>query len=99
MCHAGIDTGPRGDWAMSFAPRRCPNPRDRRGRLPRDDRTTPARAGDALLPPARLRAGRRGPGPGDLPRRLAQLRRLRGPLEPAHLAVPDRDEPQPERPA
>ena len=73
--------------------------RDRRSRLPRRDRAAAPRARGPLLPDARLRPGRRGPRAGDVPGRLARAGRLRRPRLPAHLAVPDRDEPLPERAA
>ena len=68
-------------------------------RSARSTEPLPARARGALLPDARLGPGRRGrscrrrcwpPGAGST---------LRGPRLAAHLAVPDRDEPLPERAA
>ena len=70
----------------------------RRARIRRAGRAVPARAAAALLPHARVAAGRRGPGPGDAARRLAEPRRLRGACVAARVALPDRDEPLPQRP-
>src|SRR5262245_33847262 len=75
-----------------------PHGRDR-GAVPRAHRAPPAGAAAALLPHPRLGPGRRGHGAGDAPGRLARPRRLRGPRVGALLAVPDRDQPLPERAA
>ena len=50
--------------------------RGRRGRLPRARRAAPERAPRALLPHARLAAGRRGCAPGDASPRVARARRI-----------------------
>ncbi|CAG7647141.1 hypothetical protein SBRY_40594 [Actinacidiphila bryophytorum] len=65
--------------------------------LPAAGGRIPARAAGPLLPDARLRPGRRGPGPGDVSARLARLRRLRGPLVAALLALPHRYQRMPDR--
>src|SRR5947209_3933860 len=52
----------------------------------------PRRAAGSLLPDAGVRRGGRGPGPGDVSAGVAVLRRVRGPLVGADLALPDRDE-------
>src|SRR5690242_3686150 len=72
--------------------------RGRRG-VPPADRAAPPRAPGALLPDARLSAGRRGRAAGDHARRLARPGRLRGPVQPADLAVPGGHQPLPERAA
>src|SRR5690242_6286131 len=56
------------------------------------DRAVPARAAGALLPDARLRLRRRGPGAGDPGPGLAVLQRFPGQVVVADLAVPDRDQ-------
>src|SRR5207247_2040963 len=56
-----------------------------------------ARAPAALLPAARLRAGRRGSRPGNAAGRLAWTRRFRGAGVAALLALPNRDQPEPQR--
>jgi hypothetical protein len=53
----------------------------------------------ALLPDPRLAARRRGHGAGDAPGRLAQPRDVRGARVRALLALPDRDQPLPQRAA
>ena len=53
---------------------------------------TPRRADRVLLPHARLLLRGRGRGAGHDGPRLAQLREVRGPLQPALVAVPHRDE-------
>ena len=58
------------------------------------DRT--ARAAGALLPDARLAAGRRGRAAGDAARGVAWAWRVRGALVGADLAVPDRHQPLPQ---
>ena len=73
--------------------------RGRRGGVSRAHRSPPARAAAALLPDPRLDAGRRGPGAGDAAGGVAGARGVRGPSLGARLALPDRDEPLPERAA
>ena len=68
------------------------------GRLPAGRRPVPPRADRALLSDDRIGLRRRGHGPGDLPARLAGVRRLRGPLLGAHLALPHRHERVPDQP-
>ncbi len=89
----------KGDDRDGRGATRSPGHARGRGRVPRADRSPPARAAAALLPHPRLDAGRRGPGPGDAAGGLARPRRVRGPRLRAHLALPDRDEPLPERAA
>ena len=67
------------------------------GRLPRRCPAVPARAAGALLPHDGVAARRRGPGAGDLPAGVEVLRRLRGPVVDAHLALPDRHQHLPDR--
>ena len=62
-------------------------------------RAVPARAAAALLPDARLADRRRGRAAGDAARGLARPGRLRGPGVAADVAVPDRDQPLPQRAA
>ena len=76
-----------------------PCPRGRRERLQEPGRSVPAGAPAALLPDPRIPPRRRGPGPGDAARGLARVGRLRGTCVVARLAVPDRDQPLPERAA
>ena len=59
----------------------------------------PPRAAGPLLPHARLVRRGRGPGAGDVPARVAQARRLRGPRVGPRLAVQDRHQrlPRPDR--
>ena len=65
--------------------------------VPGADRAAPAGAAGALLPDARLFPGRRGRPPGHAAGRLARPRRVRGTCLAAHLAVPDRHQPVPQR--
>ena len=57
-------------------------------------RAVPARAAGALLPPARHGGRGGGPRAGNVPAGLAFVRRLRGPLIAAHLALPHRHQAQ-----
>ena len=66
-------------------------------RVPRADRAAPPRAAGALLPDARVVPGRRGRPAGDAAGRLAGPRRVRGARVAAHLALPDRHQPLPQR--
>ena len=62
-------------------------------------RAVPARADRLLLPDARLPLRRRRRRPGDARQGVAEDRRLRGPLVGALLALPDRHQRLPRRPA
>src|SRR5919199_898142 len=74
-----------------------PRTRGRRGRVPRAHRALPPRAARALLPDPRLGPGRGGRDAGDAAGRVARALRLRGARLAARVAVPDRDEPLPQR--
>ncbi len=78
--------------------RRTARPGARRGpgRVRRPGRTAPPRAAGALLPDARLAAGRRGRAAGDAAGGVARPGRLRGPLVGTHLALPHRHQPVPQ---
>src|SRR5215468_9666650 len=76
-----------------------PGPGRRRAGVRRTRRPVPARAASALLPAARLGAGRRGRAAGDLAGGLAGPGRVRGPLLGPVLAVPDRHSALPQRAA
>ena len=95
-----------GQLASCGAPGVSP-PRDRQGKVCTDERDDadatgrglraghrPSAAGTprALLPPARVGRGGRGPGPGGLPAGLAGVPPVRGPLLGADLDVHDRHE-------
>src|SRR5215831_6770843 len=71
----------------------------RRARVRRVDSAVPARVAAVLLPDARHYPGRRGPAPGDARGGLARTRPVRGAVRVAYLAIPNRDEPLPERAA
>ena len=73
-------------------------PTDRAAGLRRADPALPARAAGALLPDERLGPRGRGPGAGDVPARLEGERRLPGPLQRPHLALPDRHQRLPHQP-
>ena len=68
-----------------------------RRRVPGADRAAPPGAAGALLPDARIVPGRRGRPAGHAAGRLAGLRRVRGTRLAAHLALPDRHQPVPQR--
>src|SRR5512133_2855756 len=74
-----------------------PRPRGRREGVSRADRPVPRRAAAALLPNPRLAPGCRGRRAGDAARSLARAARVRGTRLTARMALPDRDEPVPER--
>ena len=69
----------------------------RRRRVPGADRAAPPGAPGALLPDARIAAGRRGRPAGHAAGRLAGPRRVRGTGLDPHLALPDRHQPVPQR--
>ena len=69
------------------------------GGVPGAHGAVPPRAPGALLPDPRLGAGRRGLAAGDVAGGLARPRRVRGARVAADVAVPDRDQPLPERAA
>ena len=71
-------------------------PRGGRARLRAGHRALPRRAARALLPHARLGAGRRGRGPGGAAARLARAGRVRGPQLAAFVALHDRHQCLPE---
>ena len=71
----------------------------RRRRVRGADRTAPARAARALLPHVGVLPGRRGRAAGRAADGLARDRRVRGPRVAADVALPDRDEPLPQRAA
>src|SRR5262245_61742829 len=60
-------------------------------------RAVPTRVAGALLPHGRQPRGRRGPGAGNAAASVAGTLRLRGTVERAGVAVPDRDERLPRR--
>ena len=74
-----------------------PGPGRGRRRVPRADRAAPPRTPGALLPDARIAPGCRGRPPRDAAGRLAGHRRVRGTRLAAHLALPDRHQPLPQR--
>src|SRR5262245_27169317 len=88
----------RPTWCHCCDDRRSrPGQGRRRARVRVAGRAVPARASAALLPATRLRAGRRGSRPGNTARRLARAQRLRGAGVAALLALPDRNQPEPQR--
>src|SRR3954467_6539147 len=102
------DTAALRDWAPpSSTPGGCPYRDDGRSdltragrgrrRVPRPDRAAPPRARGALLPDARLLAGRGGRAPGHAARGVAGPRRVRRTSLDPHLALPDRHQPVPQR--
>src|ERR1700729_3348061 len=101
FCAAAVSVLMR--WPMQHSrrdrDRAAPRPQRRRGCLPRVDGALPPRAAAALLPDTRLAARRRGRRPGDAVVSLAGARPLPGARLGALLALPDRDEPVPQRAA
>ena len=73
--------------------------RRRRAGLPPTGRAVPARTPRALLPDAGIGPGRRGRAAGDAAGRVAGPRGVRGAGLAAHVAVPHRHQPLPQRPA
>src|SRR5262249_8609720 len=74
-----------------------PSTRGRRARVPRAPRTASPRAAGALLPHARIAPRCRRRIARDDACGLAWPRGLRGALLAAYMALPDRDQPMPER--
>src|SRR3954468_15639543 len=102
------DTAALRDWAPpSSTPGGCPYRDDGRSdltragrgrrRVPRPDRAAPPRARGALLPDARLLAGRGGRAAGHVARGVAGPRRVRRTSLAPHLALTDRHQPVPQR--